>query len=297
VKDFTDRFDHYLIDLWGVLWDGESVYQGAIDFCHRLIDEGKNIHFLSNTAEFPVEDLVGRFHDAGLTEVNEGHIITSGDAMAPWLRDEGLAGKPVYVFGGEGNWENVRRAGAKPIELPDDPMTMSTSAESNCLVVGGVHRFTWRRMEQVVTAVKLGTLTVLDPNPDLIVVAQSGEITLPAGMITRIIETALPQARIVRLGKPFPFIYEYAFERIGIGNGQDRSRVVMIGDSLDTDIRGAHNAGIASLLLGQGVHMGQSAETIRGMAVDKGIYPDYFTPRLAPDDDIQAVDWRAETDD
>lgn len=289
MKDLIARYDHFLIDLWGVVWDSTRVFEGGAAFCRWLFDEGKTVHFLSNTAEFPPEHLAGRLNDAGLANVTVDNLIISGQAMVSWFRDNDLIGKEVYMFGGEGNWENVRRAGCEPIDLPDDPQTIRDNPRSSCVVVGGLLNFTWEEFERCVTAVSLGNLTVLVPNPDRIVVEQSGDIVMPAGMKAHVIEAAVPGAKMVRLGKPFTFIYEYAFERIGVGD--DRSRVLMVGDSLETDIRGANNAGIDSLLLGQSVHMGQSLDTIRAHAEEVGAKPTWFTPKLAPDGDVVRCDW------
>jgi ribonucleotide monophosphatase NagD (HAD superfamily) len=66
----------------------------------------------------------------------------------------------------------------------------------------------------------------------------------------------------------------------------------MIGDSLATDVRGANTAGIASLLLGQGVHLSQSLDWIRRLAQEKNAWPDLFVERLACDAEFIPLDWR-----
>jgi HAD superfamily hydrolase (TIGR01459 family) len=290
VNSLLNRFDTFLIDLWGVLWDGREVYAEAVEFCRRLKQEGKAIFFLSNCAEYPADDLAARARSAGLGQADTSWMLTAGQALELWARNNGVNGKPVYVFGGEGVWENVRRSGALPIELPADPLELKTAAQSQFLILGGTDDFSWKRLEAVISAIHIAHLHVVLPNPDLIVATLDGRVTLPPGMKASIIETALPHVAIERLGKPYRFIYDYAFERIG--PKADRSRALMIGDSLATDVRGANTAGIASLLLGQGVHMSQSLDSIRQLAVSREIYPDFFAQRLACDMEMLSLDWR-----
>lgn len=283
MNNLLAQFDDFLIDLWGVIWDEEKVYPGAADFCRRLLDQGKRLCFLSNCAEHLPESMAVRFREAGLAEIDERFIATSGQAMAPWFRLNGLAGRRVYTFGNEALCENVRRAGAEPIDLPEDPLAVRDEPQSDCLVLGGHYVFTWRRLGDVASAVRLADLRVLLPNPDRVVTNQEGVIHFPAGMIAHVIETALPSARIERIGKPYPFIYDFAMERFG--QGARRERTLMIGDSLETDILGANRSNIPSLLIGQGVHSHDSPEQIRALAKACGAKPDFYASELS----LQAV--------
>ncbi|MFN3143929.1 MAG: HAD-IA family hydrolase [Paracoccaceae bacterium] len=75
-------------------------------------------------------------------------------------------------------------------------------------------------------------------------------------------------------GKPFRNIFDIAFERVG---NVDRDRVVMVGDSLHTDILGAQSAGIASALIANyGFFAGLDAE---GAVAASGIVPDFIVER------------------
>ncbi|MCX7046425.1 MAG: TIGR01459 family HAD-type hydrolase [Candidatus Sumerlaeota bacterium] len=290
MHELLQQFDYFLIDLWGVLWDGRETFPDAMEFVRRLIAGGKKIFFLSNSAEYVVEALVQRLKEAGLENAGVGMLVTSGQAMEQCFQRNGLVGKSVYVFAGKDVWENVRRAGALPIELPEHGLELKKHKESDTLVVGGMLNFEWTRMIEVVTAVNVGRLRIVLPNPDMVVYQRTGRITLPPGMVTHIIETAVPGVQVERLGKPYRAIYDYALSRWGAQVSRDR--VLMIGDSLETDIRGANNAEVKSLLLGQGVHQSLTLDEIRRSAIDHQIYPDFFAQRLSPDSAIIPLDWR-----
>ncbi|MFP4379772.1 MAG: TIGR01459 family HAD-type hydrolase [Candidatus Sumerlaeia bacterium] len=289
ISDILEKYDTFLIDLWGVVWDGETVFEKSVGFCKRLHREGKRILFLSNCAEYVAETLITRLHKAGLSEASTDWLATSGQAMESWFRQNGLAGKPVYTFGGTELVENVRRAGAKPIDIPENGLSLEDHAESDVLVVGGVLNFDWQRLSEVITAIRAGKLRVVLPNPDYIIITANGRVKLPPGMIVHIFERALPGLQVDRIGKPYRFIYDYALEK---AKADDRSRTLMIGDSLETDIRGAHNAGIPSMMVHHGVHAGEDLESIRKISDGHGVHPDIFAPELTEDTEFIFLDWK-----
>jgi ribonucleotide monophosphatase NagD (HAD superfamily) len=110
------------------------------------------------------------------------------------------------------------------------------------------------------------TPRLLLPNPDLVYPRGDGAFGFASGTVACMFEQAL-RARyptrtdlgFVRLGKPHPAIFEAAERRSGTRN------MVMIGDQLDTDIRGARDFGIDSALIegGVSVTIGDVAPTWR----------------------------------
>jgi HAD superfamily hydrolase (TIGR01450 family) len=85
-------------------------------------------------------------------------------------------------------------------------------------------------------------------NPDLVVI-HGGKPALCAGALAEHYQEI--GGRVRWHGKPYPSVYDSCIELLGIG---DRRRLLAIGDSLRTDIAGAANAGIDSLLIAGGVH-------------------------------------------
>jgi len=284
------NFDHFLVDLWGVVWDGQEVFPEAIDFVNHLLDADKPLLFLSNCSELVAEELVARLADAGIRDAKADLLATSAQAMEPWFAENGLAGRAVYVFGGEAVRENVRRAGACPLAMPENGLDLKEDAESDCLIVGGFMDFTWDRLMQIATGVRAGGLRVVLPNPDKIVIKRDGRVDMPPGMVAHVIETALPGLTVERIGKPFPYLYDYAMARFG--PSACRKRTLMIGDSIETDVAGAQGVGIPSLLLGQGVHQGATLDALRAEAQKSRAFPALYAETLRCDAEFRELDWR-----
>jgi len=279
VNGLIERYRYFLMDLWGVVWDGGSAFPEAIAVCHAIRESGGLIRFVSNCAEFTAEDLLGRLHAGGLTEAELSWLATSGQAMKRWFEQRNLAGKDVYVFGGPAVHENTRRAGASVLSLPEDPLEILDNRVSDTLVIGGHYDFRWNDLKRLVSCVRLGKLRIVLPNPDRIVVRDNGTVDLPAGMIVQIVRNALPDVVVEPIGKPYEFLFDYALETLGVG--EDRSRVLMIGDSMETDILGANRSRIDSLLIGNGVHAGQSHEEVLQLGRHYDARPTYYTRRLS----------------
>ncbi|MEM8694332.1 MAG: HAD-IA family hydrolase [Pseudomonadota bacterium] len=109
-------------------------------------------------------------------------------------------------------------------------------------------------------------------NPDIVAPREHGFSTEP-GRFAHAVADATGIAPDF-FGKPFPNIYDLVFERLG---PVDRPRVVMVGDSLHTDVLGAHAAGIASVLIsGYGFF---ANEDVHAAIQASGITPDFIAER------------------
>jgi len=88
-------------------------------------------------------------------------------------------------------------------------------------------------------------------------VATNRDATLPtesglipgAGAMVAAVEVAAGRRADITIGKPEPYLYKMVLEDLNV----DPSEVLAVGDRLDTDVAGAHNAGIDSLLVLTGV--------------------------------------------
>ena len=98
------------------------------------------------------------------------------------------------------------------------------------------------------------TPKILLPNPDVIYPKGGGEFGMASGMVLSMLEKAvkirypsIEKLPVIFLGKPGSYIFEKAICRSGA------KKALMIGDQMETDIRGAKNLGIDSALVSSGV--------------------------------------------
>ncbi|MEM9578550.1 MAG: HAD-IIA family hydrolase [Pseudomonadota bacterium] len=265
LEEIADQFDVFLLDAFGVLNIGETAISGVPERVRDLKAAGKRVFVLSNAASVPREALLTKYRHLGY-DFEDKDVITSrmaaiaGMKSAPDLRwgVMGLAEVSMTDFGPM-DWQL----------LGDDPEPYE-SAEGFLLVGSG----DWSEQRQALLerSLKNTPRPVRIANPDIIAPRERGFTTEPGYFAHRIAQHT--DAELEFFGKPFPSIYTLAFERLG---ATDRSRIVMVGDSLHTDVLGAQSAGISSVLISDfGFFAGQdTAKAIRR----SGIIPDFIAPR------------------
>jgi ribonucleotide monophosphatase NagD (HAD superfamily) len=177
-------------------------------------------------------------------------FVTAGTLLPDYFRDRGLAGARTIVLGTEDSCAYVREGGGTVIELAPgveiDALAVCDDAGTPFLEGMEIG------LSAIVRALRAGRRpTLVCPNPDLVYPKRAGEVGFTAGAMAAMIATALermvPGSGLAFdfLGKPNPHLMRAAAARIGVAP----ERLVMIGDQLETDVAGAHAAGIASALV------------------------------------------------
>jgi len=83
-------------------------------------------------------------------------------------------------------------------------------------------------------------------------VRPSGELGLVVGTLAKKYQEM--GGRVQYVGKPHKHIFQAALDELDAIGISDRDRIAMVGDSLQHDVQGAHNAGVRSVFVPGGVH-------------------------------------------
>ena len=268
VGELVAQYSALLFDAYGVLSYSVGALPGACALIERLNDMGKPYYVLTNDASALPESRSARMRAAGLN-VDAGRIITSGSLLAGYFAAEGLLGARCAVLGTADSAEYVRRAGGTVVDVLDAVNAVDAAGGFDALVVGDQSGF---EFVAGVDAALTSLFAQMDrgdaprlvlPNPDLVYPNDAG-FGMASGSVALIIEAALRQRypdadglEFVRLGKPNGAIFAEALARSGTMD------MVMLGDTLATDIRGANAFGIDSALVAGGV---TTADALAGSA-------------------------------
>lgn len=267
------RYGALLLDAYGVLVNKEGALPGARELIATLNRLGKPYYLVSNTAAHLPEHASARYRKFGLDLAPE-RILTAGLLIQPYFEAQGYTGRRCAVLGPEDSFHYVNGAGAKAVSPFEDFDLVLIGDQVGFPFLDGVDAVLSRLIEKLDQG---QTVPLILPNPDLIFPKASG-FGITSGTVALIIETALrqrypdrPDVAFARLGKPEPGLFEEAIRRAGTRS------LVMIGDQMDTDIRGAAGVGLDSALVAGGV---SGAAFIAGSA---GAKPTYLLESLAPD--------------
>ncbi|MBI2602565.1 MAG: HAD hydrolase-like protein [Deltaproteobacteria bacterium] len=244
------RYKALLIDAFGVLMDSKGDLPGAIAFIELLNNSKHDYFVLSNSGIYNLEQSEANLKKRGFP-VPQAHILSSGHLVPRWIRDNGLTGKQILVLGPRSSFSLVEEGGAHVVTgLVDEVDAIILSHQTGFDYVEGIDH----AISLVFRSIERGKpLKVLVPNTDIIYPKMEGFYGITAGSLAYLLEKAVsirfPQAPspVIYLGKPYAPLFEEARRRT------NTMEMVMIGDQLLTDIKGANDFGIDSVLVGCGV--------------------------------------------
>lgn len=244
VAALAERYDGWILDVWGTIYDGGAVFDGARAVLEALAERGIPVAIMSNSPRQAavVED---RLSGLGLSADLYSVVITSGGETRRHLVDgldafhAGL-GDRVHTFALDRFGDIL--PGTRFILVED------LSDADWILNAGPAGDFDQVDLyeDRLATAAALG-LPMICANPDLAVYDQ-GRLKIHAGALAARYEAL--GGRVRYHGKPHAPVFLRAAELLGL----PRDRLIMVGDNRDTDIAGAEAAGMESLLLADGIH-------------------------------------------
>ncbi|MFB6991538.1 MULTISPECIES: HAD hydrolase-like protein [unclassified Streptomyces] len=232
----NEAYDTALLDLDGVVYAGGHAIVHAVDSLGAARGGGMHLAYVTNNALRTPAAVAEHLTDLGVP-AGPGDVITSAQAVARLMADQLPAGARVLVVGGEGLRVALRERGLVPVESADD--------EPAAVAQGyGGPDMAWGRFAEAAYAIARG-VPWFASNTDLTIPSARGIApgNGAAVEVVRIATGAEPQVA----GKPLPPMHRETVLRTGA------ERPLVVGDRLDTDIEGAFNGGVDSLLVLTGV--------------------------------------------
>ncbi|GAA2799159.1 HAD-IIA family hydrolase [Nonomuraea dietziae] len=229
-----DGYDTLLLDLDGVVYLGRQAVPHAAESLERAAGRVRLAYVTNNASRSPAA-IAEHLTHLGVPATAED-VVTSAQAAARLIAERVPPGAPVLVVGGTGLRMAVRAQGLRPVTVAAD--------EPVAVVQGIAPDLSYGLLSEGALAVRRGAWFVA-ANGDATMPTARGE--LPGnGAMVRVIAAATG-VEPVYAGKPAPPLHRESMIRTG------SERPLVVGDRLDTDIEGATNAGVDSLLVLTGV--------------------------------------------
>ena len=242
------QYQGFLIDAWGVLHDGESLYPYALQCLANLRNLGKKVIILSNAARRS-ETIVEELKSLNIQPENYQAVISSGEltwqAIQQALQNGSFSGRCGYYLGpprSRGLVDGLELEWVDDVERAD--FILNTGAPMG-------NPPTTMDSEDVLIKAASKDIPMICANPDRIAI-RGGQAGICAGALAKRY-SELGARTIYYHGKPFSPIYTQALALLAL----KPSRVLAIGDAFETDIRGGQNAGLDTWLIAAGIHRDQ----------------------------------------
>ena len=287
VAALAERYDGFLVDQWGVLHDGVRAYPGARPCLDRLMEAGKRVVVISNSGRRSAAN-AARMARLGIPEAAYTAVVTSGEAAWRLLserRDPFFAslGRRCYLIGNGGDRsviEGLDLTVVDPADAVDRADFLLLSGLDAAAIVPDDYA------AELAGALARG-LPLICANPDIVGITGDVLHATP-GALAR--HYAAMGGRVRTVGKPEREIYDLCLAALG---DIPRDRIVAIGDSLQHDVAGAANIGVASALVTAGIHRDAFAGAASPAAIAARLTPLCRQFGVRPDWVLPAFLWRA----
>jgi len=249
-------YDGFILDLWGLVHDGATLYPPSRATFAALKAAGKATLLLSN-APRRAYALVEGMTKMGLERALYGEVLSSGEAVREALiarNDPFFAalGRRCYHLGPERDRSVFDDTGLAIVPLDEAEFIVNTGPRA---LTDAVDDYA-----DVLAAGAARRLPMVCANPDLVVLRDGQRVVCAGALALRYQELG---GRVALRGKPDPAIYRLAAAQLGI----DPKRIAVVGDALETDVKGAEAAGVDAIWCTGGIHA-DALGTRYGVAAD-----------------------------
>lgn len=223
----------FVFDLDGCVWTGEVLTAGAAEVLALIRRQGKALCFLTNNSRARARTMQTKLVRLGV-EAKEHEVLTPLEILGEVVSQHWGPSR-VLAIGGPELAEVLVEAGHRLVPI-------DASRDATVVVVGNDFEFNYERLTAAARAVAAGA-AFLTPNIDPRLPLENGEFLPGCGAIVEAVATAAGLRPLV-VGKPEPPLFELALQRMGLGVDE----AAMVGDSVDSDVRGARRVGMTAVL-------------------------------------------------
>lgn len=272
LKEIADRYKIFVLDLWGVLYDGENLFPHTLDTLEMLAKAKKQVHLITNNSYLSETNIL-KLEKLGLPRSYYQTLLSAGEQSLEMFNSHKLLpdySRPLKAYIVE---EEMKCDWAPRAKLE----RVNKLAEADLIL--GFHinptQYDLSIYEPLIKEALLHRLPFVCTNPDAYV-TKKGQEFVRVGKLAQLYEKN--GGIVYYIGKPYADIYQPILQH---NSPQD---ILIVGDSLTTDIKGAAEIGVESVLITSGNHqkeiLGVSIEELPSYLNKYEVAPTYICPEL-----------------
>ena len=269
LSEIQSEYECFFIDLWGVIHNGVNLFENVLDTLKFLKNEKKSIFFLTNAPRRSsvIKQQLFKF---GLSNKLYDDVVSSGEIT--WQKLKGKKKLRCYLIGPPRDFHLIEGLDVDVVKNPKlvdliintGPWGDKDSLENYKPI-----------LEELVNYNPL----MICSNPDKTVI-RGNRFMICAGLLAEYYQKI--GGKVEYYGKPYSEIYDYTYSIMKKRN----EKILVIGDSLDNDIKGANLQNLDSLLITSGIHRevnnhnGVDKEELNDLIKKKKICPKFIMRHL-----------------
>ncbi|MEZ4895397.1 MAG: HAD-IIA family hydrolase [Saprospiraceae bacterium] len=271
----AERYKVVFFDSYGVLKNYKGLIDGAQTTIDRLRGQNIAIRVLTNDASRSQEQQADSFSRLGLHGIEAGEIVTSGMMAKHFLEQKIRDGKIAYL-GTENSAQYILQSGLEHIAVRD--IDLDNLEEISAFVFLDDEGFDWNSdISKTVNILRRKVMPVIVANSDRVYPVSRNDVSVATGGIAELVENMLSK-KFIHFGKPDSQMFIYAFDQLNHRGLARKEEVLMVGDTLHTDILGGNRFGLDTVLVLTG---NTRKESVHNLIESSGIIPDFICNSIA----------------
>lgn len=275
-KSVVSRYKIVFFDAFGVLKNYKGLIPGIDNTFRFLKEEGIDYFILTNDASRSPKQLAENYQRMGIEEITEHKMVSSGMLAREYLRLKVKKGSVAYL-GTEQSAHYIETVGLHTV--PISQLDIEKIDDITALVFLDDEGFDWNHdINKVVNLLRKKNMPVIVANTDSAYPVAKHEVAIAIGGIADMVEHIVGK-KFLRFGKPDAQMFIFAYEH-ALSNGRrvDKEDILMVGDTLVTDIIGGNKFGLDTVLVLTGNTLPDQAEV---RIKSTGIIPTYICESAA----------------
>ena len=269
------QYDAIFFDAFGVLKNYNGLIEGVAETINKLYNNQKQFFILTNDSSRSPFELAKRYQQQGIDLITEENMISSGMLAREYLQLKIKKGTIAYL-GTKNSAHYVENLGLPT--LPISEVQPENFSDISALVLLDEEGFNWESdLSKSINLLRHKNIPVVVANTDRTYPVSNNQINIAIGGIANMLEDIVGK-RFIRFGKPDVPLFIYAYEKLSAIKSIPKDKILMVGDTLHTDILGGNKFGIHTALVLSGNTL---PDQYHFLINSSGIIPDYVCHSVA----------------
>ncbi len=270
-KELVTQYKVVFFDAYGVLKNHSGMMNGVKELLAYLKQKNIDFYIITNDASGSPTLLSKYYSDRGIDLIGSANMVSSGMMSMRFLKENVHPGSLVAYLGRITSEFYIKEADLVPIRM--ETVKPNDYPKLGAIVLFDDAGYDFQpTINKTLNVIRGTDVPVVVANPDLVYPVNESESALAVGSVANMLET-VANRKFFRFGKPDPSVFELAFEMANKQRKISKREVLMVGDTLDTDILGGNNFGVDTILVLSGSTLKNQAQK---MMDDKQISPTYI---------------------
>lgn len=246
-RSIVKNYKAVFFDAFGVLKNHQGLIPGIIKTFEYLDSKGIKYYLLTNDSSRSPEMLAKWYQDRGVQQVTSDKILSSGMVAMEYFKLKVSNGNAVAYLGTENSAHYIETAGLTTVAVKDIDLNNIDHIESFAFLDD--EGFNWNEdINKAINLLRKKNMTVVVANTDINYPVNQNDVSVAVGSLADMVEKIIGKS-FIRFGKPDAQMFLLAYERALQDIDVKRNEILMVGDTLHTDIIGGNKFGLDTVLV------------------------------------------------